>query len=142
MKIIPLIARILLSAIFINSGIGKIAGFEGTLGYMSSAGMPMTEILLVAAIIVEIAGGLMVLLGFKARIGAGALFLFLIPTTFIFHLDFADRMQMAMFMKNLAIMGGLLMVAYFGAGPIAFDRSDKKKTPALFPRAGAFDKSI
>jgi putative oxidoreductase len=125
MKIIPLIGRILISAIFINSGISKIGNFEGTLGYMASAGMPLTEILLVAAIIVELAGGLMVLFGFKTRIGAGALFIFLIPTTFIFHLDFADPMQMAMFMKNLAIMGGLLMVAYFGAGPIAFDRADK-----------------
>lgn len=130
MKILPLIGRILLSAIFINAGYGKITGSEGTIGYMTSYGLPLPEIMLIAAIIVEIGGGLMVLMGLWARFGAGLLFLFMIPTTFIFHTDFADPMQMTMFMKNLAIMGGLLIVAYFGPGPIAFDRSDKIKTPA------------
>lgn len=119
---VPLIARILLSLIFFKSGIGKISDPAGTMQYMSAYGMPLVGLFLVGAIFCEIFGSLSILLGFKARLGAILLVIFLIPTTLIFHTNLADQMQMAMFLKNSAIIGGLLMIAYFGAGPISLDR--------------------
>jgi len=120
-KFIPLIGRILLSAIFLMSAFGKIANFAGTQQYMSAYGMPLTAFFLVCAIILEIGGGFSILLGYKAKVGAIALIVFLIPATLIFHTKFSDQVQMIMFMKNLAIMGGLLLVLGFGAGPLSLD---------------------
>ena len=120
-KYLPLIGRVLLGLIFILSGINKITGFEGTQQYMAAQGMPLTALLLTGAILVEIAGGLSIIVGYKARFGAAALFLFLIPTTLIFHTDFGNQTQMIMFMKNLSIMGGLLFVVTYGAGPLSVD---------------------
>lgn len=117
----PLAGRVLIALIFIVSGFGKIAGFAGTSGYMASKGLPLVPVLLVLTIIVELGGGLMVLLGIKARWASTALLLFMIPVTLIFHpfwaVDAASaQMQQIMFLKNLAIMGGLLYIAAFGAG--------------------------
>ncbi len=81
----PLGGRILLSLMFIISGWGKITGFTGTAGYMASVGMPFPQLLLVGAIIVELGGGLMLLFGWKARLAALAIFLFMVPATLIFH---------------------------------------------------------
>src|SRR3989339_161443 len=106
---VPLIARILISAIFLMSGWGKIINPAGTQQYMAAHGMPFAGLLLLGAIILEIGGGLSVLLGYKARWGAIALVVFLIPTTIIFHTKFSEQLQVIMFMKNLAILGGLLM---------------------------------
>ncbi|MCJ7497089.1 MAG: DoxX family protein [candidate division Zixibacteria bacterium] len=118
---VPLIARILLCAIFIQSGVGKIMDPSGTQQYMAAYGMPLTGLFLIGAIFCEIFGSLSILLGFKARLGATLLVIFMIPTTLIFHTKLSDQVQMIMFMKNLAIIGGLLMVAYFGSGPISLD---------------------
>lgn len=115
-KYLPLIGRVLLGLIFVASGANKISGFEGTQQYMADYGMPATGILLVGAIIVEIAGGLSVILGYGARIGAAALILFLIPATLIFHTDFSQQTQVIMFLKNLSIMGGLLLLVAHGSG--------------------------
>lgn len=118
----PLLGRIFLSAIFIISSVRKILDFEGTRAYMDNAGLPMTGVLLVGAIVFELAGGLSVLLGFKARLGAILLIIFLVPTTLVFHMDFSDQGQIIHFMKNLSILGGLLLVAAFGSGPYCLDR--------------------
>ena len=118
----PWLSRILMSAIFIWSGIGKIMNPVGTQEYMSAYGMKFTSILLIAAIAVEILGGLSLLLGIKPRYGAIALALFLIPATFIFHTDFSDQIQQIMFMKNLAMLGGLLMLIQHGGGSIVLRR--------------------
>ncbi|MEP0754030.1 DoxX family protein [Trichocoleus sp. Lan] len=128
-KYIPLIARAFLAAIFLKSGFDKITGFSGTQQFMASKDIPeaLTGLLLVAAIILELAGGLSVLLGYKARWGAIALIIFMIPATLIFHTDFADRMQVIAFMKNLAIIGGLLMVYYIGSGPVSLDEQMASK---------------
>lgn len=123
----PLVGRVLLASIFVVSGYGKIGGFAGTSAYMTSKGLPFVSALLVLTIVIELGAGLMVMLGIKARWAATALVLYLIPVTVIFH-DFwavaaaSAQMQQIMFMKNLAIMGGLLLVAAFGAGPYSVMR--------------------
>ncbi|MEE8484894.1 MAG: DoxX family protein [Nitrospinota bacterium] len=129
-KYTPLIGRILLSTIFIMSGAGKIFDWSGTAGYMAAYGMPAIPLFLIGAIVLEIGGGLSVLLGFKAKLGAIALLIFIIPVTLIFHnfLPIADpmaqKLQMIMFLKNLAIMGGLLLVVSFGSGHFSVGKKE------------------
>ena len=122
-----LVARILLTVMFITSGWGKLAGFEGTVGYIASKGMPMPALMAIGAIAVELGAGLLLLVGYRARWAALALFAFLIPTTVIFHNFWAAppdqaTMQQINFMKNATIMGAMLMVWALGPGRIAFDR--------------------
>jgi len=127
----PLLGRTLLALIFIFAGYHKIIGFEGTAGYMASQGLPIPQILLVAAIVIELIGGLMILLGWQARLAAAAIFLFLIPTTLVFHAFWtvspSDAMalqnQMNHFMKNLAIMGGMLYIVAYGSAPFSLQKS-------------------
>lgn len=118
----PLAGRILLALIFILAGYGKIKGWDGTLGYMASKGLPMPEVLLALTILVELGGGLLLLVGFQARWAALAIFLFLIPVTLIFHPFWADPDQYNAFMKNLAIMGGMLYVMTYGSGPYSIQQ--------------------
>ena len=125
-KFAPVVGRILLALIFVLSGFGKITGWEGTAGFMASVGFPAVTLFLIGAIVLEIGGGVSLILGFKARWGALALIIFTIPATVIFHnfwaLEGAEAFtQRIMFMKNLAIMGGLLVVMAFGAGPLSID---------------------
>jgi len=126
-NISALAGRILLASLFVLSGFNKITGFAGTAGYMASKGLPMAEVLLVLTILVELGGGLMLILGYRARMAALAIFLFIIPVTLVFHNFWAvpaaeAQMQMIQFMKNLAIMGGMLYIAAFGAGRYSLDR--------------------
>ena len=130
---LSLIGRVLLGLIFLVSGINKIADPQGTQQYMTSMGMTwMTTLFYLGAVTVELAGSLSLLLGYRARAGAGLLFLFLIPTTVIFHTH-ADPNQMIHFLKNLSIMGGLLYVASYGAGRLSMDagleRADRAAAP-------------
>ena len=118
-----LLGRLMLAYLFIVSGYGKIAGFAGTAKYMASKGMPMIEPLLVATIAIELIGGIMIAVGFKARWAAWAIFLFLIPVTVIFHPAWADPAQVIAFNKNLAIMGGMLYVALMGPGRLSLDKA-------------------
>src|SRR4030042_3378201 len=110
-----LIGRMLLVIIFLNSGIGKIGNFEGTAQYMAKFGMPNTSFFLFGAIVFELVGSATVILGYFTRLGALLILIFLIPTTLIFHTNFADRIQMIMFMKNVSMLGGCLVL--LGAGP-------------------------
>jgi putative oxidoreductase len=127
-----LLARILLSAIFLKSGFDKISDFAGTQQFMAAAGIPFPALLLPLTILVELLGGLSVLLGYKTRSAAIVLFLFLIPTTLVFHTNFAQRMQVIQFMKNLAIMGGLLQLAGTEPGALSLDRKlGSVKDPTL-----------
>lgn len=109
-RYVPIIGRVLLSLIFLTSGIGKIFNFAGTQGYMEAHGMEMNAVLLVIAIIMEIGGALSIMTGFKMRIGILALLVFLVPATAIFHSNLADQAQMIQFMKNISIFGGLLVL--------------------------------
>jgi len=121
------LGRILLALIFVVSGVGKITGYAGTASYMASRGLPMVEVLLPLTIAVELGGGLLLALGWKTRWAAAALFLFLVPTTLIFHQFWGIdpklvQMQKIHFLKNVAIMGGMLMVIAIGAGAWSVDR--------------------
>lgn len=122
----PLIGRILVAAIFLWSGIGKIGGFAGTAGYMTSMGVPLAELALVITIVVEIGAALMLILGWHARLGAAALLLWMIPVTLVFHAFWAvpveqAQMQMIQFFKNVGLMGAMLLIIGFGSGPYSID---------------------
>jgi len=111
--------RILLSLIFVHSAVGKIAGFAGTQAYMESAGVP--GMLLPLVIAVELLGGLAIILGWHTRLAAFLLAGFTLLSAILFHAHSGDQMQMIMFMKNLAIAGGFLMIVSHGAGPYSID---------------------
>jgi putative oxidoreductase len=124
----PLVGRCLLGLIFIVAGWGKIMAYSGTAGYMASKGMPLVTLLLPLTILLELGCGLMLVTGWHARWAALALFLFIIPTTLIFHNFLAAppaqvQNQMNNFLKNIAIMGGMLYVIVYGSGPISASRS-------------------
>ena len=123
---LSLLARIGLAAIFIWSGSNKIMNPVTTMENMSAHGMPLTSIFLAGAIALEILGGLSVLLGIKVRWGAAMLIVFLIPATLIFHHDLSTELEQAMFFKNLAMLGGLLMLIQYGGGELILLREDNK----------------
>ncbi|MDO9381921.1 MAG: DoxX family protein [Hyphomicrobiaceae bacterium] len=114
--LISLVARVLLSAIFITAGYQKIGGYDGTLQYMASQGVP--GFMLPAVIALELGGGLAILFGLFSRWAALGLAIFSVVAALIFHTNFADQMQAVAFMKNLAIAGGLLLL--FANGPGAW----------------------
>jgi putative oxidoreductase len=114
-----LAGRILISAIFILAGWGKIAGYAGTQAYMESVGVPGA--LLPVVIVTELGGGLLVLAGLWTRLAAFALAGFSIVAAALFHANFADQMQQILFMKNLAMAGGLLFLVVHGAGALSID---------------------
>lgn len=117
-----LVSRILLSGIFLFSGTSKILAFAQTQAYMAGKGMHMTALFAVLAIVFELCGGLMVLLGYFPRLGALALIMFLIPTTAVFHRDFSAAGQAVQLAKNLAIMGGLMTIVSVGGGEFCIRR--------------------
>ncbi len=137
MAVITLFARVLLSVIFILSGLHKVADFNDTVSVMAQHGLPVTSLLAVLAIAVEVGGGLGVFLGFQARLAAVVLFLFLIPTTLVFHTNLVvvqaqmpqAQDQTIQLLKNVAIMGGLLMLAAQGPGAASLDA--RKRRPAV-----------
>ena len=106
------IARVLLCLVFIHAVIGKLTGFAGVAGAIAAKGLPLAPVLLVAAMALMAVGSALVISGWNARLGAVLLLLlFLVPTTLLFHGDVADKMERIQLFKNLAIMGGLLLVA-------------------------------
>lgn len=113
------VARILLSLIFVTSGISKISGYAGTQGYMEAMGVPGGLLPLVIAL--EILGGLAVMLGWHTRVAAFLLAGFTLSSALLFHANFGDQVQMIMFMKNVSIAGGFLMIVAQGAGAFSLD---------------------
>ena len=121
-----LVARLLLALMFVCAGIDKLTGLEGTAGYIASVGLPAPQVLALGAGVLEVAAGVLLIVGWQARWAALALAAFTLVATFIFHRYWslpADQqmMQQLMFMKNLSIIGGLLFVFAFGAGTLALD---------------------
>jgi putative oxidoreductase len=114
-----LLGRILLSIVFFASGIGKITGYASVVAYMAAAGVPSA--LLPLAIVVEVLGPLALVLGWHSRLTAVVLAAYSIVAALLFHFNFADPLQAVMFLKNLAIAGGLLLLVANGAGSYSLD---------------------
>ena len=124
-----LAGRIGLAAIFLIAGIGKIGGFDGTQGYMESQGVP--GLLLPLVIVLEVGGGLALIVGWKTRWVALALAAFCVLAALLFHFDFGNQLQQILFLKNIAIAGGLLVLCHAGAGRFSIDKLGKSgKTAA------------
>jgi len=121
LAVLPLVGRILISAIFLLSGISKIAAPGAMIGYITSAGLPLPQAGLAIAIIVEVAGSIALILGFHARWTAAILAIFTIATALAFHNRLSDQDQFIHFFKNIAMTGGLLQVVAFGAGRFSLD---------------------
>ncbi|MGP8121517.1 MAG: DoxX family protein [Xanthobacteraceae bacterium] len=118
---LPLLGRLLLALIFIMSGVNKLFAPGPTQAYIAAAGLPLPLVAYIVALVVEIGGGVLLLVGYRTREAALALALFTIVAALGFHNNFAEQNQMIHFLKNLAIAGGLLQVVAFGAGSISLD---------------------
>jgi putative oxidoreductase len=118
-SVISLFGRAALAMIFVMAGFGKITGYSGTVGYMESVGLP--GMLLPLVIALELGGGLALIAGFLTKPIAAALALFSVVSAFIFHANFGDQMQSIMFMKNIGLAGGLLLLVANGPGEISVD---------------------
>jgi len=118
-SLLSLTGRILLALIFVTAGYSKIGGYDGTLQYMAAYGLP--GFLLPLVILAELGGGLALIAGFLTRTAAAGLAVFSVVSAMIFHSDFSDQMQGILFMKNIAMAGGLLYVVAYGAGTLSLD---------------------
>ncbi|SOD20603.1 DoxX family protein [Nitrosomonas ureae] len=118
-KISQLVARIFLGQIFLISGLLKISGYEGTQGYMEAMGVP--GMLLPLVIALEVGGGLAIVTGWQTKLVSMALAAFTLAAAVIFHTNFSDQIQMIMFMKNIAITGGFMLLIVYGAGAYSID---------------------
>jgi putative oxidoreductase len=131
---LPLVGRILMAAIFVISSLGKIAAPEGTQGYIASVGLPAPVLSYIAAIIIELGGGVLLLVGYRTRLVAAGLAVFSIASALIFHHALGDQNQLFHFLKNLAMAGGLIQVAAYGAGASSLDNKSQKSRLALAAR--------
>jgi putative oxidoreductase len=125
----PLIGRILIAFIFLQSGYDKLFNYGKTVALMQKMGIPMAEVLLVPTIVILLGGGFMILLGWQARWAALALIIFLIPATLYFHNYWAYSQtqqlnQFHHFVKNLAILGGLFVIMGLGSGPLSLKKDN------------------
>lgn len=124
---LSLVGRIFLAAIFIILGFAKISSFAVMSDFAAANNVPFPDLAIVVAIVIELVGGLMIALGWKTKLASLVVFLFLIPVTYYFHTNFLDPMQMTMFLKNLSIMGGMLLLAAYGPGKYSLDEMMMKK---------------
>jgi putative oxidoreductase len=117
-----LAGRAFLAAIFLLSGAAKVADPAGTIGYIESAGLPFAKAAFAVGVLVELVGGLLLLVGYRTRFAAAALSVFTLTAAFGFHFQLADQNQFIHFFKNVAIVGGLLQVVAFGGGRLSIER--------------------
>lgn len=125
---IALAGRILIALLFVLSGFGKISGFDGIVGYIASKGLPMPQVVAALTIALELGGGILLIAGYRVRWVAIAFFVWLIPTTLIFHKFWGIpagevQNQMNNFLKNVSIMGAMLYLVAFGPGRYSVDKS-------------------
>jgi putative oxidoreductase len=118
---VALAGRILIGVLFLMSGLGKIAAPAVTQGYIGAVGLPAPEIAYFGAVAVEVLGSVLLIAGYRVRAVATGMAIFTLATAAFFHRHFADQNQMIHFMKNIAIIGGLLQVAAFGGGKFSLD---------------------
>ena len=123
MHIVEILGRILLSAIFLINGIGKIFNYEGTIQYMENFDVP--DYLIIPAITVEILFPILLIIGYYTKFSALVLSLFTLVLAVIFHTDFSNQMQLISFLKNIAIAGGFLIIFVYGPGKYSLDHKLK-----------------
>ena len=116
-----LLGRILLAAIFLLSGFGKLTASSGTAGYFGAMGLPVPTVTAIVVGLIELLGGIAILVGFQTRIAAWVLAIFTIATALVAHTGWADQNQMIHFLKNVAITGGFLVLASSGPGAYSID---------------------
>ena len=119
---LALAGRVLIAAIFVLAGAGKLTDPSGTISYIRSAGLPLPQVAYAGTVAVELLGGLALIVGFRIRTAALALAVFCLASAALFHNQIGDETQFVMFFKNIAIAGGLLFVAAFGPGRFALNR--------------------
>jgi putative oxidoreductase len=129
-RFLPALGRALIGLPFLMSGVGKLAAYGATTAYIASVGLPLPPLSWLVAVVFEIGGGLLLLLGFRARQVALALAAFTLATAIFFHTNFADKNQMIHFLKNVMINGGLLQIAHFGAGSYSLDARTERDPDA------------
>jgi putative oxidoreductase len=120
-RFIPLLGRILIAAPFLMSGLGKLASYGPTTQLISAVGLAPAPLGWLIAVLVEVGGGALLLIGLKVRWASLAMALFTLATAVSFHRNFADQNQMIHFLKDVMLAGGLLQITYFGAGPLSLD---------------------
>ena len=125
MHIVEFIGRILLSALFLIEGIGKISMQEDVIMYMADYGVP--EILFIPAVILEILFPLLLIVGYKTKLSALIMALFTLTVAIIFHTNFSEEMQVIFFLKDIAIAGGFMIIIVYGPGKISLDHYFKSK---------------
>ena len=123
-KFLALVARAFISLPFIAAGISNIFRFQAITEWMQLEGLSYTTPLLIIALVIELVCGLAILIGIKPRLSALILFIFLVATTCMFHLNLQDHIERTEFLKNLAILGGLLLILLHGAGPWSISSRD------------------
>jgi putative oxidoreductase len=119
---LPLVGRILLTLLFFVAGYNKLMNVAGTAGYFGKVGLPMPDLLVWLVIATELVGGLLILIGWKTRVVAWVMAIFTVATAVVGHKFWVDPSQATQFLKNLAIAGGFLMLAYAGPGRISADK--------------------
>jgi putative oxidoreductase len=127
-SILPFVGRLLIAAIFLLSGFGKVMAPTGTIGYITSAGLPFPTLAYLISTVIEVAGGLALVLGYQTRAVSLVIALYVLATALFFHTAFGDQNQMIHFMKNLAMTGGLLQITAFGAGAFSLDNRRAART--------------
>jgi len=125
-RFLPLLGRIMIGLPFIMSGFGKLVAYDGTVAGISAVGLPLAPLGWALAVATELGGGALLIIGFRARVVAFVVALFALATAVFFHRNFADQNQMIHFLKNIMLAGGLLQIAYFGAGPLSLDAARQK----------------
>ena len=115
------VGRLLIAALYLISGLGKIGAPALTKGYIASAGLPVPALAFLVAIAIEVGGGILLILGYQSRIVASVMVVFTVAVAFSFHGNFADQTSVAHFLKNISITGGLLQIVAFGAGVFSID---------------------
>ncbi len=133
-KFIPLLGRILIGVPFLMSGLSKLGAYAGTVGYISSVGLPAATLAYIVAVATEAGGGVLLIAGYRARLVSLVMALFSLAAAVFFHNNFGDQNQMIHFLKNVMMAGGLLQITYFGAGAWSLDArsaSAASRKPAL-----------
>jgi putative oxidoreductase len=127
-RYLPFIGRVLIAVIYLISGFGKLTAPVGTAAYIASAGLPLPYVGVIIAILVELGGGILLVLGYQTRIVAAIMALFTLATAFAFHNNLADMNTFINFFKNITMTGGLLQVVAFGAGSLSLDALRHRKS--------------